>query len=345
MSSTPPPREDSNDASQDPVTAERDNLTDCKGNTFWMHVQESMCRNHFITYLVCIYYGALYMDNDTIRGFVSTRIFAGVMVGLVCVAFAITTVCEYWWPKTNQDVRVFSEGDYEPSKDTNAETKQKIRNEIMVLGFIVIVLRSCGLLPDPGNAIVPPPVAMPPQQAFTPTPPPAERSKATLTYWRTAVENLHEIRFQVPSSELPSEHVFAEVLNRLKTLTNQAKVAPRDNVYPQLLSMANRHFFIDDRLFKIKAEIDEWVRLKSTKTANTTSANEATESWQSFIEAIQADPELMDKLAQGPEREFIEDLLAFEQQRLDQFYEIEEMRTVLQQRYPQLKFSLPEIGE
>lgn len=172
-----------------------------------------------------------------------------------------------------------------------------------------------------------------------------DRSHATLAYWRTAVENLHEIRFQVPTSELPSEQVFAEMLSRLKTLTDQAKVAPWDQVDRDLVSMAICHFLIDDRLFQLKTERDEWMKQHPASTANASSSQEASAQWQSFVTAVQADAELLDKLPQGPERKILEAALEFEQQRLDQFHEIESMQSVLQRRYPGLTFPLPEIGQ
>jgi hypothetical protein len=183
-----------------------------------------------------------------------------------------------------------------------------------------------------------PPAKVPVQSAV-------DRSHATLAYWRTAVENLHEIRFQVPTSELPSEQVFAEMLSRLKTLTDQAKVAPWDNVDQDLWSMATGHFFVDDRLFQLKAEVDEWVKQNPTSPANATSFNEATAQWQKIVAAVQADSELLDKLPQGPERKILEAALEFEQQRLDQFHEIESMQSILQKRYPGLTFPLPEISQ
>ena len=109
------------------------------------------------------------------------------------------------------------------------------------------------------------------------------RSHATLAYWNTTVRNLHEVRFKVTPSERPSEQVWNEFVSQLKVLSDQANVAPWDNVDQDLVSMVIRHSFIDGKVFQFKTQMDEWRKQNPASPENSVSLNEAMAQWQQIM--------------------------------------------------------------
>ena len=172
-----------------------------------------------------------------------------------------------------------------------------------------------------------------------------DRSQATLAYWNTAVENLHEVRFKVTPSERPSEQVGNEFFGQLKVLSDQANVAPWDNVDPELVQMVIRHSFIDGKAFQLKTQIEEWRKQNPTSPENSVSFNQAMAIGQQIMATIEADSDILNKLPEGPVREFVQSAVEYEQLALDQLHEIEAMQSTLQVRYPGTEFPLPDIGE
>jgi len=166
-----------------------------------------------------------------------------------------------------------------------------------------------------------------------------------LAYWNTTVRNLHEVRFKVTPSERPSEQVGNEFFGQLKVLSDQANVAPWDNVDPELVQMVIRHSFIDGKAFQLKTQIDEWMKQNPTSPENSVSFNQAMALGQQIMAAVEADSDILNKLPEGPVRKFVQASVEYEQLALDQLHEIEAMKSTLQERYPSTEFPLPDIGE
>lgn len=337
MNTPPKPAPDSDS------DANSEALFDQPGRAAWIRVQESLKTFKLFMLGVAAYYATGNSIAKSSGENIGVVFEICVLSVIVCLAVAVLTAGDLWTSRSVWASKCFSQRGSHPPTTTKMETKDNEKSK-STWSWLSKWLLLCWLFRfqspplETQKTSSNPPVTIAVHTAV-------ERSKATLAYWHTAVRNLHEIRFKDQASDSPSEQVLDEILRRLKTLTDQAKVAPWDQVDQDLVSMAIRHFLIDDRFFQIKVERDEWLKQHPPSTPNAISATDATAQWQSFVAAVQADAELLDKLPQGPERKILEAALEFEQQRLDQFHEIESMQSVLQKRYPGLTFPLPEIGQ
>lgn len=168
------------------------------------------------------------------------------------------------------------------------------------------------------------------------------RGEATRLYWQVAVSNLHALRFATPSGK-QSAAEYAEVyFKELQARASMAKAASTFLVESDLLQMAQRHLAVDEQYLQLKPRLDR-LNAELKMPANNATLDEGNSVWQSFLTALQRDPELLTKLPASPERELVEKFLELEQQRSDQLHEIEVMQAVLHERFPEVPFALPSL--
>ena len=351
LNSTQPPLGASKSSGHDAAAGTENQVRSARGS-FWRRVLKLSREAMFIPIVVVFCYGKIHERGEGAQEAWGMTMEITFLTGLVCLSVAILKVVDYGRSKASREDSVFREKNPANSSEGTAETKHAIWSEMALLGAmlgaifgaIFMILRSCDL-PRKPEKVGPPPATMPATLVTTPAHPTVERSKATLAYWNTTVRNLHEARFKVPPSERPSEQVVTEIVGQLKVLSDQAKVAAWDSVDQDLVSMVIRHSFIDDKAFQLKALADELKQQNPTLVANPTSFNEAMAQWQQVVAAVQADSDLLSKLPEGPLRQLVESSLEYEQRNLDQLREIEAMQVQLQERYPGIGFTLPDISE
>ena len=167
--------------------------------------------------------------------------------------------------------------------------------------------------------------------------------QATAAYWQTAVANLHTIRFEPPAGQEPAEKYYERMFQQLRSLTNAARSAPTTNVDADLMQMAVRHLAVEDQCLELKVKMDKLMqqeRLPSPKD----SVDQRMELTQVILNLLATNPEAVEALPAGPERDLVEKSLELEQTRQEQFREIEIMQATLQERYKGTAFPLPTIN-
>lgn len=342
MNSKQTPTEDSNEGEYSSATAGNGVPPGRAGHSFWRHIRESTSRHQFFYVLLAMLYlgvkvsqeGKMFADGRDPSDGSTMLITLITFAAFVCVAFAMLTVYEYWMGKTTQS----------PPSDTAEKNTQ--RTSGIAFAFVLWLI----FRPHPSQTSPPRINNSPSAKVISPreTPPAqpiAVRATATLAYWNTAVGKLHEVRFKVTPSERPSEQVWNEYVSQLKVLSNQANVAPWDNVDPELVQMVIRHSVIDGKAFQLKTQIDELRKQNPTSPENSVSFNQAMTIGQQIMSAVEADSDILKKLPEGPIRKFVEAAVEYEQLALDQLHEIEAMQSTLQERYPGTEFPLSDLGE
>ncbi len=168
------------------------------------------------------------------------------------------------------------------------------------------------------------------------------RSQATAVYWQSAVANLHAVRFQTPAGQEPAEKYYERIVQQLRLGTDAAKSASTVNVDPELAQMVSKHLAVDNEFLQLKRELDEFMR-RQQLPAPTDTIDQRMAISQSLLGIAQANPEVLEKMTTGAERDWIEKGLVLERLREDQFREIEIMQAVLRERYKGAAFPLPAI--
>lgn len=167
---------------------------------------------------------------------------------------------------------------------------------------------------------------------------------ATVTYWQTAVANLHAIRFETPSGKESFEKYQERMFQQLRSLTSTARSTSTANVDAELLQMATRHLSVDEQYLELKTKMDKLMqqeRLPSPKD----SVDQRMELTQVILNLLATNPEAVEALPAGPERDLVEKGLELEQTRQEQYREIEIMQATLQERYKGTAFPLPTINQ
>lgn len=168
--------------------------------------------------------------------------------------------------------------------------------------------------------------------------------RATLGYWQTAVANLHVTRFQAPAGQEPAEEYYRRLRQELKQLTAAARSAPTSQVDADLVRLVTRHLELDDLLLQFMEQVAEYMKDQQLP-APTDTFDQRMQLTKKIHQAVELQPEIMEKLPEGPVREFLETGIRLESLQEDQFHEIEVMQAVLQERYRGLSFPLPTLTE
>lgn len=169
----------------------------------------------------------------------------------------------------------------------------------------------------------------------------AQRRELTRLYWQAAVANLHVLRFTTPTGEQSAAEYMKEYFDELDARVHLAKATSTHHVEPDLLQMAQRHLALDEQCLQLKPQLEQ-LQGQSKKSADTT-LDEGNSAWLFARTLLQLDPELLNKILAGPERELVKKVLEIEEQREGQLREIEIMQAVLRERLPGTPFSLPSL--
>lgn len=168
------------------------------------------------------------------------------------------------------------------------------------------------------------------------------RQQVTLAYWQVAVAHLHATRFQTPSDTESAKEAFERLTRELKPKVQQARAVSTDNVDSDLVAMVKRHLELDDRVLSTLSQIPQLMKQHQIPVGTETAYQGALQ-WEEILARLRAQPELWEKLP--PEfQQLVNDIVEIEHQEQEQLREIEIQQAVLQERYPNTKFSLPEIS-
>ena len=133
------------------------------------------------------------------------------------------------------------------------------------------------------------------------------------------------------------------MFQQLRSLTKTVRSASTSNVDPELVQIATRHLAVDEQYLELKVKMDSLMqqeRLPSPKD----SVDQRMELTQVILNLLATNPEAVEALPAGPERDLVEKGLELEQTRQEQFREIEIMQATLQERYKGTAFPLPTIN-
>lgn len=172
----------------------------------------------------------------------------------------------------------------------------------------------------------------------------AKIGNASQQYWQTAVANLHSIRFETPSGQESAEVFYERMVAQLRQLIDAARSASTVNVDSELVQMVTRHLAIEDQFLQMKQKLDEFMKREKLPALKDT-VDQRMAITQLFLGTVQDNSQILKNLPPGPERDFLEYGLQFEQKRLEQMHEVEIMQAVLQERYKGVGFPLPAIAQ
>ncbi len=171
-----------------------------------------------------------------------------------------------------------------------------------------------------------------------------QRSQGTVLYWQTAVGKLHAIRFQTPPGQEPAEQYYEHVAEQLRVGSNAARSASTVNVDPELTRMVNNHLAVDNEFLELRQKLTELMQQQHIPIPTDT-VDQRMKAAQLLVGIVQTNPEIVEKIHSGPERDLIQKGLVLEQLRHVQLREIEIMQAVLQERYKGVPFPLPVINQ
>ncbi len=168
-------------------------------------------------------------------------------------------------------------------------------------------------------------------------------SKSTSGYWQSTVANLHTVRFETPSGQEPAEKYYDRMFQQLRLQTDAAKSASTVDVDPELLQLVTGHLRVDDQVLQWRQKLNEFMQQHQIP-APTDTVDQRMAMTQLLLGMLQLNPEALEKMPAGPERDLIEKGLELEQLQQEQFREIEIMQAVLRERYKGVAFPLPAIN-
>lgn len=270
------------------------------------------------------------------------------LVVLTCLALVVTH--NYWRPRFDRVVEPLLGSTGKESQGSKLNWKTIIAMGIMIAFIRPIWERSTQpksgpFVPPPRGSAVYPQLRgqVPDSGSVDFAIQRNQKRQATATYWQTAVANLQAIRFETPSGKESFEKYQERMFQQLRSLTNTARSAPTTNVDPELVQMATRHLAVDEQYLELKVKMDKLMqqeRLPSPKD----SVDQRMELTQVILNLLATNPEAVEALPAGPERDLVEKGLELEQTRQVQYREIEIMQATLQERYKGTAFPLPTIN-
>lgn len=258
------------------------------------------------------------------------------------LVFGLATFLSFWWI-ANQVERRFQS--YFPAKKAPQGILTELRGLLfgslsLPVVFAIIAVSNRG--PQQQLRVAPRRELSTEKHVLSMEPGVQQRRDANLHYWKLTVADLHLIRFQTPSGQEAAEKYYEQMIQQLQQLTEVAKRTSTVNVDADLVQMAARHVAIEDELIQMKGQLDEFMKNEKLKRPEDT-LDQRTAMSQLLLGSIQEDPNLIEKLPAGPIREWIKKGLRVEEQRQQQFRDIELMQAVLQERYRGTSFPLPTV--
>lgn len=161
-----------------------------------------------------------------------------------------------------------------------------------------------------------------------------------LSYWNTTVAALFTFRYQIATGNEPAGEYMRRRIQEYQTAYQKAKGASTIGVDPDLFTLVNRHLATDERQLQLIQRLNDYYAQRNAPT-DTVPVEQRSAQWGNLVARIEADPSIVDKLPEGPERAILQDTLAIMTEVSDQHREIEIMQAVLQERYPGTLFPLP----
>lgn len=168
--------------------------------------------------------------------------------------------------------------------------------------------------------------------------------KSTSGYWQSTVADLHTIRFETPAGQQAAEEYYERIFQQLRLQTNAAKSASKIDVDPELVQLVSRHLMVEDQFIQLRQKVMEYLEQQQTPLPADT-VDQRMAMMQLLLGILELNPEALEKMSPGPERDFIENGIELEQLRQVQFREIEIMQATLRERYKGMAFPLPAISQ
>ena len=266
---------------------------------------------------------------------------------IACVALVLTH--GYWRPRFDRMVEPLLK-----SKEKESQGSKWDWKTIVAMGIAIMVFKAVQESREPNQRFVPPPrgsAVYPQLRGQVPDSGSVDfaiqrnqKRQATATYWQTAVANLHAIRFEPPTGQEPAEKYYERMFQQLRSLTNAAKSAPTTNVDADLVQMAVRHLAVEDQCLELKVKMDKLMQQERLPSPRD-SVDQRMQLTQVILNLLATNPEAVEALPAGPERDLVEKSLELEQTRQEQYREIEIMQATLQERYKGTAFPLPTINQ
>lgn len=166
------------------------------------------------------------------------------------------------------------------------------------------------------------------------------RQVNSANYWNTTVVALFAFRYQMASGSEPANEYMRRRIQEYQAAYQKAVDVPTIGVDADLVTMVRRHLMTDQGHLHLIHRLNEYMARKGAP-ADVAPIEQRTVEWLNLVARIKADPSVVDKLPEGPERAILRDTLAIMTEVSDQFREIEIMQAVLQERYPGTLFPLP----
>jgi len=167
---------------------------------------------------------------------------------------------------------------------------------------------------------------------------------ATRTYWQIAVADLHKLRFDTPAGDESTDIYYQRLFEELRQATMRARMASTNDVAPDLVAMVQRHLAVEDRWLQAKLKMEELSKQAGIPTTGNDTVRKRFTRGAAITEALTEDPTLLEAIPAGEGRSLIGEMVALENLRPEQFREIDIMQAVLQERYRDTGFPLPEIN-
>ena len=267
-------------------------------------------------------------------------------VFIVCVALVLTH--GYWRPRFDRMVEPLLK-----SKEKESQGSKWDWKTVVAMGIAIVVFKAVQESREPNRRFVPPPRGSAVNPQLRGQVPDSgsvdfaiqrnQKRQATASYWQTAVANLHAIRFEPPTGQEPAEKYYERMFQQLRSLTNAAKSAPTTNVDADLVQMAVRHLAVEEQCLELKVKMDKLMQQERLPSPRD-SVDQRMELTQVILNLLATNPEAVEALPAGPERDLVEKSLELEQTREEQYREIEIMQATLQERYKGTAFPLPTIN-
>lgn len=268
-------------------------------------------------------------------------------VFIVCVALVLTH--GYWRPRFDRMVEPLLK-----SKEKESQGSKWDWKTFVAMGFAIMVFKAVQESREPNRRFVPPPrgsAVYPQLRGQVPEPGSVDfaiqrnqKRQATATYWQTAVANLHAIRFETPTGQESFEKYQERMFQQLRSLTSTARSTSTANVDAELVQMAARHLAVDEQYLELKVKMDKLMQQERLPLPKD-SVDQRMELTQVILNLLATNPEAVEALPAGPERDLVEKGLELEQTRQEQYREIEIMQATLQERYKGTAFPLPTINQ
>lgn len=168
-------------------------------------------------------------------------------------------------------------------------------------------------------------------------------ANSTASFWKSAVVDSIPDRFPVPVEGETVQGFHSVMVQGLERSIQQTEALSRQSVDPKLLTLSEQLVEVDRDLIEVLRKIEN-IATESGQSGESVNANMAVLQGAELAESLSRGETSTDAISRdwGVPTELVDKLLAVDQRRAQQWWEIEEMQTYLQVTYPLQRFDLSE---